>query len=306
VSEDVPEISDLVVSYDPETLARIPVKKSEVLARFEALGQRRARQVVAALPARDDVLDPTAVDEVLLRAHGELQRLSEEFQQGRRILEVLRPMLDALRATGAKPPYRVVDVGCGVGYVVRWLAAVGELGDDVELLGYDFNEALVAEGDRLQRLESLDCAIRVGNAFRLDRDEAPTIYLSTGVLHHFRGAGLVAFFRNQAHAEAFFHFDIDPSWLAPIGAWLFHRARMREPLARNDGVRSALRGHTGAALLAAAREGAPELRATLFRVGNKVLPITRTLRPVVGVRPGRWDAWCDALGRRRRLIREQP
>src|SRR6185436_464818 len=89
--------------------------------------------------------------------------------------------------------------------------------------------------------------------------EPATVFLTTGVIHHFRGPALVDFFRQheQPHAAAFLHFDFQPSLLAPLGSWLFHAVRMREPLARHDGVLSAVRAHTAATLVGAAREGAP-------------------------------------------------
>ena len=305
---DIPEISDLITDYEVATLARRAVSKAKVMAQFEALGDLPAMRVVESMPATSDgSLDPDAVDAALIRAHRELQRLHEEFYLGHRVLEVLVPMIRAFRTKSPGVGVRVIDVGSGLGYLVRWLAAKGGLGDDVELRGYDFNAALVAESQRLSEQEALPCRFEVGNAFAgvKDGDSRPTVFLSTGVLHHFRGEGLVSFFRNQAHADAFFHFDIEPSWLAPMGAWFFHRARMREPVARQDGVRSALRAHTGATLLRASRAGAPEHQVTLFRVGSKLFPLTRTIRPVVGVAPQHWDAWRDELGSKSRLIREQ-
>ncbi len=299
---DVPEISDVVVAYDLESLERQPVPRDDALGALMRHGQRKAARVLRAIPHDEEGhFNPREVDELLLRAHRELQRLNEEFQQPQRILELLRPTVKLLQVRGVSP-VRVVDVGCGLGYVMRWFAAKGSFGPDVELIGCDFNRALVDEANRLRTVESLDCQFRVANAFALA--EPAHIYLSTGVLHHFRDEGLRAFFRGQTegpHTEAFFHFDVEPSWLAPLGAWLFHRARMREPLAQNDGVRSALRAHTTDTLIDAARHD--DFRVGVFRVGSKILPITRTLRPVVGIRRGTFGAWTEALGRSARLLR---
>ena len=41
-----PEISDAIVSFDPETLERHPVVKSELLAQFSKLGNRKAVAIV--------------------------------------------------------------------------------------------------------------------------------------------------------------------------------------------------------------------------------------------------------------------
>ena len=253
------------------------------------------------MPATDGVLDPEGVDGVLVRSHRELQRLSEEFQQGLRVRELLVPTIALLRARGVSP-IRIVDVGCGLGYLVRWLAAKGELGDDVQLVGCDYNAALLGEARRLAELEGLRCELVVGNAFTLD--QPGHIFTSTGVLHHFRDEGLVSFFREQAReAQAFFHFDIDDSWLAPIGSWLFHRARMREPLARHDGVLSAIRAHSDRTLVDAARRGAAGFRVAMYRVPPRWFPIIRVLRPVVGVREELWEDWRAALGSDARLLR---
>jgi SAM-dependent methyltransferase len=113
-----------------------------------------------------------------------MQRLAEAFQHGRRVLELLAPMLAAAKACGRPAPYRVVDTGCGTGYAIRWLAACGALGPDVRLVGVDFNRALIDEARRLAALEGLDCRFESANAFA--PDQPATLFLSTGVVHHFR------------------------------------------------------------------------------------------------------------------------
>ncbi|WP_438026037.1 methyltransferase domain-containing protein [Sorangium sp. So ce233] len=295
---DAPEISDLLVAYDPDTLARLPVRRSDVVERLRAAGRPGAARIAARLPARDDLLDEAAVDALLLRVHAELQRLSEEFDQGERVRSVLAPLLDALRAAGAPRPLRVVDVGCGLGYVVRWLAARGRLGADVELVGCDYNRALIESARSAARDEGLSCRFHVANAFTLR--EPATVYVSTGVVHHFRGESLVAFFREQARAGAlaFAHFDIKPTHLSPLGAWIFHQARMREPLSRHDGILSTLRAHTGGALLSAARAGAEGLSSALFDGDVGLLPILRILHAVIGLRPDLRAPFVERLGPR--------
>src|SRR5262245_49913434 len=146
---DLLEISDLVVAFDEDTLAPRPVLRDEVVARLAANGQRRAAAYVRGLPASNGVLDHEACCAILVRAHTELQRLNEEFLQADRVRRLLLPMLDGLRAAGIAPPLRVVDIGCGIGYVVRALAAHGRLGRDVELIGCDMNLALIAKARAL-------------------------------------------------------------------------------------------------------------------------------------------------------------
>jgi SAM-dependent methyltransferase len=257
---------------------------------------------VSRLPVHDDVLDDGAVDAILVRAHYELQRLNEEFQQARRVLELLEPLVEVIRSRRPGAKIRIFDVGCGLGYVIRWLASHAQLGEDVVLRGYDFNTTLIAEARRLADAEGLRCDFVAGNAF--DLQEPAQIYFSNGVLHHISEHSLVEFFAQQAHdsACAFMHFDVDPSWLAPVGAWLFHRARMREPLARHDGVLSALRAHPGATLTRQARIGAPGFTVGLFRVAHPMFPVTRTIRPVVGLHPDLHEALLDRLGVRARLF----
>lgn len=279
-----PEVSDLVVDYDPVTLARRPVRKSDVLGRLRAEGRRAPVAVAQALPAIDDVLDPTAVDGVLVRAHLELQRLHEEFRVGRAVRALLTPLLDLARRATAERPLRVVDLGCGLGYITRWLAREGALADDVELLGVDYNQALVAAAGALAREEGLRCRFEAANAFRL---EAPAhVYLSTGALHHFRGDDLARFFGEHQRSTAlgFVHLDIRPSVLAPAGSWIFHRARMREPLAQWDGYWSAVRAHTAGSLTSAIRRDAPDFRIATVDAHPGIYMVVRIFQAILGVR----------------------
>jgi len=290
---DRPELSDLIVSYDPETGARRPVRKADVLERLR--GDRWAAWIASRLEAdAEGVLVPEAVDDLLVRAHCELQRLNEEFQQGVRVRAFLAPLLAALRRRETPRPLRVVDLGCGIGYVVRWLALRGDLGDDVELIGCDMNAALLAVAERAARAEGLRCRFVAGNAFRLA--EPAHVYVSTGVLHHFRGPELERVFAEQAPALAFAHWDIQASWMAPLGAAIFHLARMRVPLAQHDGTRSAARAHPDDRLLAAVRAALPGWRSGFFDVNRSFFPITKVMRPVVGARADLWPGVVEALG----------
>ncbi|MFG3223623.1 class I SAM-dependent methyltransferase [Kitasatospora sp. NPDC048194] len=298
------EISDLITAVDPADGRRLPVRRAEVLRRLRENGDERAARIVAGLPAdRDGVLDPDAVDRLLVSVHTELQRLSEELSIGTRLVHLLGPLFTAIRAAGGRSgPYRLVDVGCGLGYLVRRLAATGALGPDVELVGVDLNAALVGEADRLARAERLDCRFVHGNAF--DLPEAATVYVSTGVLHHFGADALAGFFEAQAAspALAFCHLDLAATGLAPVGAWVFHRARMRHPLGRHDGVASARRAHPDEVLLRAA--SVPGMRALVYEPRGLSNPFCTTLRPVLGVRPWLEASLREALGRRasRRLV----
>lgn len=293
------EISDEIVAYHPETLARLPVRVDEVIARCRAEKNRRAEAIVRALPARDGCLDPDEVDRLFLRIHCELQRLSEELQHGRRVAELLRPLLATIG-----PRLQVIDIGCGIGYVIRWLASRGGLGPEVELIGMDYNRALVDEANRLAEVERLRCRFLVGNAFALKTpgaENVPQLFLSTGVLHHFQGAGLEQFFRSHqtANAAGFVHFDFQPSPFAAFGSWLFHVVRTREPISLHDGVVSARRVHPGGVLLSAARSGAPEFTSRLYSTRLWKLPIQRVFLTLIGLSPKLWPDFEQALGPRR-------
>ena len=293
------EISDAIVSFDPETLARRPVLKSEVVGYFAALGNRAAVGIIEKIPAQNDVLDAAAVDRLLVTAHCEMQRISEEFQHGRRVAELLKPLLATLRgAGGLQRKIRIVDIGCGTGFVLRWLAANRSL-ENVELVGVDFNSALVAEANRLAAAENLDCRFLAANAFRMN--EPADIYLSTGILHHFRGESLADLFRqqNRSGTSAFLHFDFKHSPLAPFGSWLFHAVRMRTPLAKHDGVLSAVRSYKCHELLDAARRAAPDFAVAVYGVRLWGTPLPRVFHSLTGIRRELHDEFLKNLGRRR-------
>jgi 2-polyprenyl-3-methyl-5-hydroxy-6-metoxy-1,4-benzoquinol methylase len=248
------EISDLIVNYDPATLERRDVAKQSVLAKLRELGVPRAAQRVVE-QFGGDLLDRAEVDGVLVRSHLELQRLHEEFNVGALVRGFLVPVIDLVRRLG-RTTVRVVDLGCGLGYIVRYLAARGEL-ENVELVGVDYNRALITGARRLADAEGLRCTFRAANAFALD--EPADIVMSTGVMHHFRGDDLIAVFgaHERSQAVAFVHVDIRPSRIAPLGSWIFHQSRMREPLARFDGYWSASRAHSAAVLRDAISRAAP-------------------------------------------------
>ena len=281
-----PEISDVIVAYDPATLERLPVRQSDAIAALDGPLSRYAQGVVRDIPTVDGVLLPEAVDALLVRAHSELQRLWEEFFHGPRIAELLTAIVNGLRASGISRKLRVVDIGCGTGFVLRWLAANQVLAGEVEWVGADYNRALVARAQKLSRAEQLDVNFLVANAFHL---ETPAdIFISSAVLHHFGGADLHQFLASQAKCEplAFAHLDIRRSRLASWGALVFHVARMREPLARYDGWLSAVRAIPEDLMEQALREHCRELEVGFYNPPLPGLPFVRTLTGVVGMPRG--------------------
>lgn len=302
-ARDMPEISDLVVDFDPATLARRDVRKDAVLATLHAHGMARAASIVAEWPAPRGVLDEAHVDGVLVRSHLEMQRLSEEFQQGARMARLLAPLIHAARDARPGRPLRVVDVGCGLGYVTRWLASEASFGDAALLVGCDYNAALIRRAARLAAAERLPCRFLVESAFALA--DPADVYTSTGVIHHFRGAALREMFAAQARTAplGFVHCDIKPSWLAPTGSWLFHQARMREPLAKVDGVLSAVRAHSGEVLAAAAKASCPDHALFLFDAERERLPILKVMQALIGIRSDLADGFVSGLGSLRARVR---
>ncbi|MCC6574612.1 MAG: class I SAM-dependent methyltransferase [Planctomycetes bacterium] len=292
------EISDLIVAYDPATLARLPVRKAEVVDYFRQRGNVRAATIADALPAHDGVLDNDAMDRLLIEVHCEMQLLSEEFNHGRRMRELLAPFLNALRAAGAARPLRVVDIGCGGGFVMRWLGLHGDLGDDVELIGADYNAALVGRARELAAAEGSRCRFEVANAFTLA--QPGSVYVSTGVIHHFRGDELRGFFASHAGdaTQVFLHTDFQPSPLAPFGAWLFHKVRMRIPLSHHDGCLSAARAHSAQTLTAAATTALPGFTCAMFGRWFIRKPLPRVFHTLVGFRPALREHVLKALGSR--------
>jgi len=291
------EVSNVIISFDPATGERLPVAKDDVVRRLQEVGDRRVARRVGRLPVDDDgTLSPAAVDELLVRMHTQLQRLWEELQQGDLALTVLGPLLAAVGSghPNRAAPLRVVDVGCGLGYFVRWAAATGALGADVEVSGCDLDRVLIDEARRLADAEGLRCRFAVGDAF--DLPEAADVYLSSGLLHHLRVEALPAFFAAQAEAKAFVHWDIAPTYLAALGAWVFHRARMRDPLARHDGVRSVQRAHCDADLLGAAATGVPRMASALHGVPRSRVPVLDVIRPLLCLQPELVESFKAELG----------
>jgi SAM-dependent methyltransferase len=280
------EITDLLWQCDGHGKP-IPVLRAAAVSQLAARGQRRAARIVGRMPATAGVLDAQDVAELMLRVHYELQRLSEELQLARRIADLLAPLVARIRETGGGA-VRVVDVGCGVGYVVRWLAATSALGEGIELAGVDMNATLVDAATRLADRESLNCRFVRGNAFApgVAVDDGPrTVVISSGLMHHVPSAELAGFFGAQAALEvaAFAHWDIVPCAWSTLGAWVFHQARMREPVSRHDGVMSARRAHPAEVLLTAAQAGAPDYAARVLEGGRWHPRAIDVLRPVVGV-----------------------
>jgi SAM-dependent methyltransferase len=280
-----PEITDLILQHDPVSLARVPVRKEEVLRVFAGYRNRKACQAVAALPDNQGVLDERAIDRLLIATHWEMQRLAEEFYHGDRVWDLLRRVVGVIRQSGIRETVRVVDVGCGIGYTLRWLAANVPLSEfGIELIGMDLNSALIGEANRLAALEKLSCRFFHGDAF--SPEHSGHIVLSTGVIHHFRGEALGGFLRRHEQPEtfAFLHYDFQPSVLAPFGSWFFHYLRMRTKIAKHDGVLSAVRAHNATTLVGAARAAVPGFASGIYGAKIWKTPAPRVFHTLIGLR----------------------
>lgn len=294
-----PEITDLIIQHDPRTLCRVPVRKQELLEVFSKYSNRKALRAVRRLPERDGFLDDREIDVLLLTVHWEIQRLAEEFYHGHRIWELILPVVAAVRQAGIRGTVRIVDVGCGTGYVTRWLAANIPIEKyDIELVGVDLNSTLIAEAHRLASAEKLPCRFEHGDAF--SREHSGHLYVSTGVIHHFRQGALYDFLRqhDQPETQAFLHFDFQPSFLAPLGSWFFHFLRMRTAIARHDGVLSAIRVYDAGTLTAAARASAPGFASGIYGARIWKTPMPRVFHTLVGLRHQLVPELRRQLGRR--------
>jgi len=280
-----PEITDLIVQHDPRTLRRLPVRRQELLEVFSRFRNRKALRAVLALPANGRILDDREIDVLLLTVHWEMQRLAEEFYHGHRVWELLRPVVASIRQAGNRETLRIVDVGCGIGYTTRWLAANIPVADhSLELIGMDLNSRLIVEANRLASAERLPCRFLHGDAF--SREHSSHILLSTGVIHHFRDNALLEFLRrhDQSETQAFLHFDFRPWFLAPLGSLFFHYLRMRTAIARHDGVLSTVRAHDARTLTEAARASAPGFAAGIYGAKIWNTPAPRVFHTLVGLR----------------------
>jgi len=294
-----PEITDLILQHHPQTLERLPVRKDDVLRVFSGYGNLQACRAIAGLPDKDGVLEERAIDQLLVATHWEMQRLAEEFYHGHRVWDLLRRLVATIRKSGFRETLRVVDVGCGIGYTSRWLAASVPLAEyGIDVVGMDLNSALVREANRLAALEKLNCHFFHGDAF--SPEHSGHIFLSTGVIHHFRGKALGDFFRRHERPEifAFLHYDFQPSVIAPLGSWFFHYLRMRTAVAKHDGVLSAARAHNARTLVEAARSSLPEFASGIYGAKIWKTPAPRVFHTLVGLRRPLLPEFRQQLGAR--------
>jgi hypothetical protein len=168
----------------------------------------------------------------------------------------------------------------------------------------DLNSTLIAEAGRLARVERLPCRFVHGDAF--SREHSRHIYMSTGVIHHFRGDALLEFLgrHEQPETQSFLHFDFQPWWFAPFGSLFFHYLRMRTALARHDGVLSAARAHDARTLTVAARAAAPGFAAGIYGARIWKTPAPRVFHTLIGLRRNLLPELRRQLGRKANRLGE--
>ena len=127
------EISDSIVDFKRTSFDRLAVRKAATVKQLLRTGDMSAARLVQRMPEEQGCLDADYIDALLVRVHCEMQRLSEEFQHGRRVYESLCFMISVLQASGVLGPFRIVDIGCGTSYVMRWLVAREKFDQNVEL-----------------------------------------------------------------------------------------------------------------------------------------------------------------------------
>ena len=284
------EVLDVLWDVELPEGDRLPVRRADAQAQLQDRGQHQAARLIEDLPTRrDGTMEETAVDEVFLAVHLELARLSEFVHVPQGMAASLEPIVARLREE-AGGTIRVVDVGCGIGFDTRVLAATRALGPDVEFVGLDFNSLLVDAAARLAKAEDIPVRFVHGDALdpslAID-DPERTVMISSGVLHHIGPDSLGDFFaRHGALGVAgFAHFDPSPGLWTDAGAWMLHRTRMREPISRHDGSMSMRRALSADALLETATAHLGEdYELTCEDVSRWVPQPEKIIRPIVGRR----------------------
>lgn len=284
------EVLDVLWDSEMPSGDRLPVNKADALAQLTDRGQHKAARLIEDLPARaDGTFEEGPVDHIFLAVHLELARLSEFVHVPQRMASSLAPVVARLRDE-AGGTIRVVDVGCGIGFDTRVLAATGALGPGVEFVGLDFNSLLVDAGARLARAEDIPVRFLHGDALdpslAID-DPARTLMISSGVLHHIGRESLGDFFARHGElgVAGFAHFDPSPGFWTHAGAWMLHQTRMREPISRHDGSMSMRRAFTAEELLESAGASlSDEYELTCEDVSRYIPQPEKIVRPIVGIR----------------------
>ncbi len=287
---DLLEVLDVLWDTEMPSGDRLPVDKADARARLADRGQHHAARLVDEVPAHPDgTLEEEAVNQIFLAVHLELARLSEFVHVPQRMASSLEPLVSRLRDEEGGT-IRVVDVGCGIGFDTRVLAATEALGPGVEFVGLDFNSLLVDAAARLAQAEDIPVRFIHGDALDPSlaiEDPSRTVMISSGVLHHIGRDDIGDFFARHGEigVAGFAHFDPSPGFWANAGGWMLHQTRMREPISRHDGTTSMRRALTATELLQSAGERLGDDYELTCEDEGKYLPQPeKIVRPIVGIR----------------------
>ena len=150
-------------------------------------------------------------------------------------------LLPIIKESSAKEqrPFKIADVGCGDGYLLRQLSKKATAaGVDVQLIGYDFSE--VACSLAAEKAKAAGAKVRYEQVDIL-ADELPEkvdVIVNSLFLHHFEAADVETILKKfrDATTQGFIVEDLRRTVLGWGLAWAGGRILTRSPIVHYDGV----------------------------------------------------------------------
>ncbi|QBA64130.1 methyltransferase domain-containing protein [Muriicola soli] len=197
----------------------------------------------------DELMDDMSLDE------NQLEAILADINKANTLLGGNRITLKAIHRLIRKFPqksYRIVDMGCGDGSMLREVAAFcSKLGIEAEFIGIDLNEKSIQiakkRGSSYSEVSYLKRDILALNEEELKCD----ILLCTLTLHHFQDKEIVKFinkFAELAHIGVIIN-DLERNKIAYHLFKVFSAVFMKTDIARNDGLISIKSGFNKKELL---------------------------------------------------------
>ena len=149
----------------------------------------------------------------------------------------LVPLIKASSAN--ERPFKIADVGCGDGYLLRQLSKkANAVGFDVELIGFDFSK--VACSLATEKAKAAGAKVRYEQVDIL-ADEIPEkvdVIVNSLFLHHFEAADVETILKKfrDATTQGFIVEDLRRTVLGWSLAWAGGRILTRSPIVHYDGV----------------------------------------------------------------------